>query len=154
MTLTEVVISVPLFVMVMVGSYSIVLTCMHSWRRAEMFARVSYMTGQAIEKMIYGSESHGGLREAENGTVVSGTNGWTLSYLDADDIVQTYAYDQAQQTITYTPQSQLVCEHVVFASAVPDATGDGVTLRVDVMLTEGRYSSSNSMTTFVEFRNH
>jgi hypothetical protein len=146
-------VSLSIFGIVMAGALAVVWTCLQRWYRTEITMRVSQANSLAIERIVYGAEGRGGLREADAATVTAGTNGWTLTYKDAADTTRIYEYMRAQGTITQKPSGPTVCRGVVFASAVTNTAATGVGLRVDVLSTDGRFNSSNSMSTFVEFRN-
>jgi hypothetical protein len=154
LTLIELMMSIGLVAFVLAASLSVMLMCMGWWRRSELLLRVSADASRTLERLVYGPDGAGGLREADGAQVTAETNGWTLSYRDGAGVSRAYSYNAAAGTIVYVPQARVLCRHVVFAAAETNLLGDGVQLRLDLGVAEGRYVCSNSMRTFVAFRNH
>jgi len=152
-TMTELMVSWTLSVLVLAAAHGIVRTAMRQWYGTELFMRVGDRNSLVLERMVYGSQGAGGLREADGARLVSGTNGWTLTYLDADDATNVYVYTRSAGTIIYLPGPLVVCSNVVAAEATTNERNEGVSLRVSIQQTEGQFSWSNDMDTFVQFRN-
>jgi len=153
LTLVETIVAVALFSLVLAGAYGIFFICLNKWHMSRLYMRVSYENSYIIERIVYGAEGSGGLREADSAGLVTTTNGWVLFYDDADDFTHSYQYNQPPGTIVYTPGPLLVCSNVAYASVVTNPAGNGLSVRVDIGITEGRHTWSNSMSTFVQFRN-
>lgn len=154
LTLIELMMAIGLVAFVLAAALSVMLMCMGWWRRSELLLRISADASRTLERFVYGPDGIGGLREADAVRVTAETNGWTLSYRDGAGVSRVYTYNASAGTIVYLPQSRVVCRQVVFAAAETNLLGQGVLLRLDLGAAEGRYVCSNSMRTFVAFRNH
>jgi prepilin-type N-terminal cleavage/methylation domain-containing protein len=152
-TLTEVMVSSAIGLLIVAAALGVLWMTLTQWRRTDLFLRVAADTTEVMQRLVYGSEGSGGLRESDGATIVPGTNGWTLTYVDADMRTNVYRYTTSARTIVYVPRSIVVCSNVVLATATTNALNGGVTLRVVVTVREGRYSASNDVTTFVQLRN-
>ena len=154
-TLVEMLVALTLSVLVLAGAWSVFLTCLRWWSSSDLFMRVSDANNQVVERLVYGSEGQGGLREADSVTVVTGTNGWTLTYHDTRSATnQSYQYNRAQGTLVHSPGGKVIGSNLTFASATTNVTLTGVSLRVDLSQTERNSCYSNSLSTFVQFRNY
>jgi prepilin-type N-terminal cleavage/methylation domain-containing protein len=152
-TLTELMVSSTLAVAVLTAALAVVWVSMREWHGTRLFMQVSDENSRILQRMVYGSQGAGGLREADGVRVVSGTNGWTLTYKDANDEDNSYVYSRLSGTIRSFPGSFVVCSNVAFAEAVTNPAGNGMSLRVGLQKTEGRFRQVNAMDTFVQFRN-
>jgi type II secretory pathway pseudopilin PulG len=154
-TLVETLVALALSVLVLAGAWSVFLTCLRWWSNSNLFMRASDANNQVIERLVYGSAGQGGLREADGVSVVTGTNGWTLTYRDTRSATnQSYQYNRAKGTLVYSPGGVVIGSNLTFASAATNLTASGVSLRVDLCLAERNACYSNSLSTFVQFRNY
>ena len=152
-TLVEVMVASTIALVILTAALGVLWMSLTQWYRMDLFMRAADDNTQVLQRMVYGSDGKGGLREADGATIVSDTNGWTLTYVDADSRTNAYRYNRGPRTIVYVQRSLVLCSNVVLASATTNALNDGVTLRVVLRATEGRYSASNDMSTFVQLRN-
>src|ERR1035437_5332254 len=63
-TLLELLIAVGLFGLVMAGSLGVYIMCQRLWRATSLSMDTSRMASLAIERMVYGVGTNGGLRAA------------------------------------------------------------------------------------------
>ena len=154
LTMIEMLVGLGVGALVVAGTFGVFLACLKWWTMSELFMRCTYESSQVLERVVYGAEGRGGLREASEATVVTNAAGWTLTYQDAAGTNRCYQYQQTKGTIVYTPKSLVVGSNVVFSIVVTNLPPDRLTLRVDVYLRDGRFSASNSMSTLVGFRNY
>lgn len=151
-TLVEVLVALGLTGLVMAGVSTSVWMCQRHWRSAEMYLRVCYESGHALQTIVYGMEGRGGLREAESVTVTEDTNGWQLAYLDADGVPRRYAYRSFSDTLVgFLPEERVLCRDLARASA--QTNGSGVLLRLEVRKRAGHRGWTNAVSTFVDLRN-
>jgi hypothetical protein len=80
---------------------------------------------------------------------------WSVAYLDIGGGSNAFSYNSANKRLLYdgpsTSNSVVVGDCITRASVTNFA--NGMSISVTAGVTEGRYSATNTMTTFVAYRN-
>jgi type II secretory pathway pseudopilin PulG len=152
-TLPQVLIASAIAIVLLAGAFRVLWMCQTQWYRAQLSIRVAAECDTALRSLVYGVDGRGGLREASSATVVTSTNGWTLTYRDSDSRTNVYQYNSGARTIVYVPRSMVVCTNVISATVAASGSNDCVALGLVVRAVEGRYTASNQMNTSVHLRN-
>ena len=152
-TLTEVIVALGVFTMVMAGTFAMAHMVLHAWYSGDLRLRTVYENSRVMQQLVYGVNARGGLREASASTfsLAADTNGWAAVYADADTSTNRFTYDRALRTIVFSPGALTLSDHVSHAEI--SETNGGVRATVHLSRQEGRYQATNSMMTFVTFRN-
>jgi prepilin-type N-terminal cleavage/methylation domain-containing protein len=156
-TLTEIMMAVLVFSIVVATAIPAYIT----------FSRYSYMTtvslqsshkaSMAMERMVYGVGLQNGLRSALATSVVVtavGSN-WTVSYRDVAGQGSTFGYNGANRQLVYDgpdTTGNVVIGDCITSASVSNASG-GLFMQVTAVVTNGRFKATNTMTTFVGYRN-
>jgi prepilin-type N-terminal cleavage/methylation domain-containing protein len=150
-TLTELMVTVGIFSIVMAGMFPVYLACRRMWARMDLDLETTRRASSAMTAMVYGTGNNAGLRGARDMIMATNAGGWTLQYTDVEDKTNRVVYDLTNGTITATPGPFTIGKYVTSASLVPVPAG--VNVLVEVRRTNGRYSSSCSLSSYVSFRN-
>jgi prepilin-type N-terminal cleavage/methylation domain-containing protein len=156
-TLTEVMVSLAIFSLVMAGIVPVYIMCIQAWKRTSLELETAQNSSLAVEKLVYGVGKQYGLRSAVGASVVVSMAGadWTVQYRDIEGWTNAFCYESATSDLMFsgrdTPGWVLVGRDIVSASV--SNTGNGLSIRVTSSVTEGRFTESNTMTTLVSFRN-
>jgi len=156
-TLTEIMVAISVFSLVMAAGVPAYIMCQRTWARTSAELQAAQEASLALSRMIYGVGAQYGLRSAMSSNVWRQTNsdGWTVSYRDISGASNMFAYSRSARTLTYdgpaTSNAVVIARNIVSATASNSA--NGMYLSVTCLYSEGRFSSSNAMSTFVAFRN-
>jgi hypothetical protein len=151
-TLAEMAMSMAIITVVTVGLFDVFTFFLRSYNATTLMSTAAGRASSGIERMVYGVGTNIGLREAGSTTVgVAYTNGWVLTFTNLTDSAQkSFTYSSSKQMITDWA-GKLICTNVV-SSTVTDYTS-GCQITVSVAETGGGRVITNSVTTFVDFRN-
>ncbi|HUI08169.1 MAG TPA: prepilin-type N-terminal cleavage/methylation domain-containing protein [Verrucomicrobiae bacterium] len=146
-TLAEMAIAMAIGSVVIAGMLSLFVTFLRSYNSTSLMRDTSAYASSALERMVYGVGTNAGLREAQASgvTVTYPSGGWQISY--------TNLYFQ------YTPSSmkiadqtgKTICTNIIYSAATNYTVG--CRIWVTVSESAGGHSSTNAMSTFVQFRN-
>lgn len=147
-TLVEVMVATSCMLVAVAGALALFGTYSRSWVITNLQRDTAGAASMALERMVYGVDSEGGLREAQGETVNvdSSGAGWVLSY-DEDRFLR---YDSHLGTIV-NENGSVICENLVGASAIE--TNRGCALSVEVFESGGGRTAAKRMSSFVYFRN-
>jgi len=144
-------VGIAVFTVAMAGTFAVVHMVLHAWYSGDLKLRTVYENSRVMQQLVYGVNARGGLREASSFSLAADTNGWTAIYTDADTSTNSFTYNCALRTIVFSPGALTLSDHVAYSEIAE--TNGGVRVSVDVSRQEGRFKATNSMTTFVTFRN-
>lgn len=147
-TLVEMMLSVFILMAVLAGSLGLFLSYRNGWVVASLANNTSSAASFAIERMVYGMGTNSGLRAAQKDTVVLSTpaGGWRIDYNTNRFLV----YNPTAQTVV-DENGETLCENAMDSSAA--LTNGGCSILVTVRDTGGGRVSTNTMMSFVQFRN-
>jgi hypothetical protein len=156
-TLHEMAISTAIMTMVIAGSWNLFTMFQRSYNKTSLLSTSSSGASLGLERMVYGVGDNMGLREAATGSVVIVTNtlpaSWTITFNSGN---QYFQYTTNTQSIV-DQSNKVICGHVVASRIVPSVSQQGATygctISVTVVENGGGRSDTNTMATFVQFRN-
>ena len=159
-TLTEIMVATSVFTLVMASAVPTFIMCQRSWALTSVQLQAAQRSSAAVERLVYGVGLQYGLRSAVSTTVVL-TPGvdWSVAYRDVVGNSNRFRYDSAARQLHYdgpgAARSVVVGKSITAATVSNSLTGisSGLWIRVTAGTTEGRFSASNTMTTFVAYRN-
>ncbi len=156
-TLTEVMLALFIFSAVMGGVYTLFIACQKLWHSTSLDCYTSNEASLAVERFVYGDGWTPGLRAAYGDTVsvVSTGSSWILRYSTPDTTNNYFSYDSSAKTFAFRPNEIgapfHVALNVVDASVVTNSAG--ISFGVVIGKTEGMFSSTNELSTYVCYRN-
>lgn len=156
-TLTEIMVAMGVFSLVMAAAVPTFIICQRSWAMTSAELEATQEASAALARMTYGVGPQYGLRSAlaSNVWLQTGSDGWRASYRDISGASNMFAYSRFTRTIIYdgpaTTGSVVIGRNIISATASNSTRG--MYLSVTCLYSEGRFSSSNTMSTFVAFRN-
>ena len=157
-TLTELMMAVGISGMVFAGAFAVYISGLRIWHTTSLEIDTSAEASDTIQKIVYGIGSQGGVRGAVRDTVgvSNSSDGWTISYVLPDGPTNYYEYNRSAGTMRHSHsmaagQWHTIAKGITTASAVD--VGAGMRLTVCYARQDGQFSASNTMTTFVAYRN-
>lgn len=156
-TLTEIMVSLSIFSLVIASAAPVYIMCNRNWHRTTLNAQAATETSMALEMMVYGMGLQYGLRSAVASTVVVSATGqdWVVSYVNSEGGTNRFSYDSSETVLRHLGAGETTWTLVgsnITACAVSNNNG-GMSISVTTGLVEGRYSVTNSMSTYVSYRN-
>jgi len=151
-TLVEMAMSMAIITIITIGLFDVFVFFLRSYNATTLMSTAAGRASSGVERMVYGVGTNIGLREAGSTTVsVTYTNGWVLTYTNLTDSARkSFTYSADKQMITDWA-GKLICTNVVSSTVTDYTTGCQITLAVAE--TGGGRVITNSVTTFVDFRN-
>lgn len=157
-TLTELMMAVAVMTMVISGTLGVYFTCGRCYWNTDVQVRAARISAMAVQKLVYGVNGSNGIRSAfsTNISASSSSGAWTLSYSVPDGSLHSFYYRPLDGALLYTNSMwgnrvTTVATHIAFSSISNSATGVDVAVRS--MVEDGRFSASNTFTTFIHYRN-
>ncbi len=156
-TLTEIMVTMGVFSLVMAAAVPTFIMCQRSWAMTSAELEATQEASTALARMTYGVGAQYGLRSAlaSNVFLQTHSDGWTVTYKDISGASNMFAYSRSARRVIYdgsaTTGSVVIARNIVSATA--SNSGAGIYLSATCLYSEGRFSSSNTMSTFVAFRN-
>jgi len=157
-TLAELMMAVAISSIVLAGAFAVYISGQKIWHTTTLEIDTSSEASDAIQKIVYGIGAQGGIRGSLRNSVnvTSSSNGWTISYVLPDGPTNYYEYNHSAGTLRHSHsmaggQWYTIAKGITSASAVD--TGAGLRLSVCQARQNGQFSASNTMSTFVAYRN-
>ncbi len=147
-TLVEMCISMGIVTLVTVGMFNVFWQVLKTYNETSLMSITAKQASMALDRMVIGIGTNAGLREAQASTVTttSTTTNWQLSYTSG----LTFTY--YTNTHAIVDQSGKCIVSNLVASTVTNTT-NGVQISVSVAQSCGGRTLTNTMVTFVQFRN-
>jgi prepilin-type N-terminal cleavage/methylation domain-containing protein len=146
-TLAEMSISMAIVTIVMVGVFNIFVQVIRSYNATSLVRNAAVRASMGLDRMVVGVGTNAGLREAQASTVtITSNSGWQIAFNSG----QYFQYSTTTKSIT-DQSGKTICTNVV-ASTISSPSG-GCQISASVAETGGGRSFTNTMTTFVQFRN-
>jgi len=155
-TLTEIMVAMGVFSLVMASAVPTFIMCQRSWALTSVQLQAAQKASAAVERLVYGVGLQYGLRSAVSTSVVvtAGTD-WSVAYRDIAGNSNQFTYSSSARQLVYdgpdTAGGVVVGKNITTATVSHSA--DGISIRVTAGVTEGRFSATNTMTTYVAYRN-
>jgi hypothetical protein len=157
-------VSTTILTLVIVGSWDVFTLIQRSYNDTTLMRTAAARASLALERMVYGISTNPGLREVQSSSVVITypSGGWEIAYTNIffgqSNIF--FQYTTNLNCITWsnsaTQLSQFICTNVISSTLTCTTNGlttNGCTIAVTVAESGGGRINTNTMTTFVEFRN-
>jgi prepilin-type N-terminal cleavage/methylation domain-containing protein len=147
-TLVEMSMSMAILTLLTIGLYNVFYQVLQTYNETSLMSTTAVQASFALDRMVIGVGTNNGLREAQHSTVVttSTSTNWQISYTNG----LSFAYSSAKSNIV--DQSGDIIVGNLIASTLTNAT-NGVQISVSVAQSCGGRTLTNTMATFVEFRN-
>lgn len=152
-TLVEMLISVSIVTIVIVGTFNVFVQTIRSYNATSLMSVASKRASLALDRMVVGVGTNYGLREAQAAsiTVSSNSTSWQLSYSNQSAAFY-FKYSGGTSNKIVDQSGKLICTNVVASTVTTNALG-GCQISVTVAEKGGGRIMTNTMSTFVEFRN-
>ena len=150
-TAVEMLITVAISGSVLVAILSVYITCIQSWHRTTLSISTTQEATHCLDQMVYGVGTGFGMRAAYSVTNLASTTNWILLSSNFSGLAW-FSYNPAKTTVTYSnaAKSQIIGTNI--ASSTATSTASNVYIALTVLKTDGRYSESNTVRTFVKIR--
>jgi prepilin-type N-terminal cleavage/methylation domain-containing protein len=147
-TLVEMCMSMAILTLVTVGIFNLFYKVLLSYNETSLMSTTAKQASLGLDRMVIGIGTNNGLREAKASTVVttSTSTNWQISYTNG----LSFAYSSGTSNIVDQSGNIVVADLV---SSTLTNTTNGVQIFVSVAQSCGGRSLTNTMGTFVEFRN-
>jgi prepilin-type N-terminal cleavage/methylation domain-containing protein len=153
-TLVEMLISVSILTIVIVGTFNVFVQTIRSYNATSLMSVASKRASLALDRMVVGVGTNYGLREAQAASVVvtsSGSTSWKVAYSNQSAAFY-FKYSGGTTNMIVDQSGKVICTNVVSSTAATNALG-GCQISVTVAEKGGGRIMTNTMSTFVEFRN-
>jgi len=147
-TLVEMCISMGIVTLVTVGMFNVFWQVLKTYNETSLMSITAKQASMALDRMVIGIGTNAGLREAQASTVTltTTTTNWQLSYNSG--LSFTY-YTNTQNIVDQS--GKCIVSNLVSSTATNTTTGCQIS--VAVAQSCGGRTLTNTMATFVEFRN-
>jgi type II secretory pathway pseudopilin PulG len=152
-TLVEMAMSFAIITIVTIGAFNVFISFMRSYNASTLMRTSGGRASTGMDRMVYGIGTNIGLREAgaASVTVTYSNTDWTLTYTNLTDSAAKYfKYSDAKNQITDWA-GKMICTNVVSSTCTDLNVGCQITM--SVAETAGGRVITNSVMTFVQFRN-
>jgi prepilin-type N-terminal cleavage/methylation domain-containing protein len=147
-TLVEMSMSMAILTLLTVGIFNVFYQVLQAYNETSLMSTTAVQASFALDRMVIGIGTNAGLREAQASTVTttSTSTNWQFSYNSG----LSFAYSANNHAIVDQSGNYVVSNLV--ASTLTNTT-NGVQISVSVAQSCGGRTLTNTMATFVEFRN-
>ena len=148
-TIAEMAVSTAIVTFVILGVFNLFIAYLRSYNASTLMRISASRASFTLERMVYGVGTNSGLREAQQTAVIisNGAAGyWRISPTN------NLYFQWSPTTKSITDQSGKTIGTNIIASTL-SGNSDGCTISVSVAETGGGRIITNSMTTFVQYRN-
>ena len=147
-TLVEMSMSMAILTLLTVGIFNVFYQVLQAYNETSLMSTTAVQASFALDRMVIGIGTNAGLREAQASTVTttSTSSNWVFSY----DNGLSFTYSTNNHAIV-DQSGNLVVSNLV-ASTLTNTT-NGIQISVSVAQSCGGRTLTNTMATFVEFRN-
>jgi hypothetical protein len=154
-TLVEASISTAIAIVVVVGTLNVFISFLRSYNATTLMRITSSRASLALDRMVYGVSGNDGLREAMAGSssIVASyaSGGWQLSYSNNNGTAFQY-FQYTTNTLSIKDQAgKNICTNVI--SSTMNNYTNGCRISVTVSESAGGRTYTNTVSTFVQFRN-
>jgi prepilin-type N-terminal cleavage/methylation domain-containing protein len=153
-TLVEMLISVAVFTIVTVGVLNVFRQTVYSFNETSLMRTAGVRASLGLDRMVMGVGTNAGLREADAASVAvtyTNTADWQLSFTNQDGTVSQYFKYTAANKFIVDQSGKTICTNLISATATN--LTNGCQISVSVAESCGGRTLTNTMTTFVQYRN-
>ena len=150
-SLIEILIAMGISVSVIVGLLSVYLTCARSWHRTVLAIDTTQAANHCLDQMVYGVGTSLGLRASYAVTNLGSATNWLLRSSNYYEVAW-YDYEPGATTVVFSNAAgkQLIGTNIIASTVTSTVTG--LKIALTVMIVDGQYSASNTLSTFVKYR--
>jgi hypothetical protein len=147
-TVVEMSISMGIVAVLTIAMYNVFWYACNTYNETSLMSMTAKQASMGLDRMVIGVGTNAGIREAQASTVTasSTSSNWVLSY----DSTLSFTYSTTNHTIVDQSGKCIVSNLV--ASTMTNLT-NGVQISVSVAQSSGGKTVTNTMGTFVQFRN-
>jgi len=155
-TLAEIMVAAGVLLFVVTGAIGIYISSLWIWNSTTVTVDASQEASKILAKIVYGVGTNTGIRAAQASTVNASVydGSFMLGYTAPGGESNLFIYYPSAQCIVHShgnDEPVMIGTNVVAFSA-NNAT-NGITLQISVAKREGHFVSTNTVSTFVKFRN-
>ena len=155
-TMVEVLMALSILTLVMAGTLAVYLISNRIWYRTTASIGASTEASFVIMKMVHGIGTNSGLRAALASSVNVSSNGqnWSVRYATPNGLTNYFTYDSVLDRVWYSNNAAggVLLSDGFVAAAVTN-TGVGAYVVVSAARRSGRYTVTNQMSLYVNYRN-
>jgi prepilin-type N-terminal cleavage/methylation domain-containing protein len=150
-TLVEILIVVGISASVIVALLSVYLSCIRSWHRASLAIETTQEANRCLNQLVYGVGTGMGLRASYTVTNLGSATDWLLRTSNYDGMAW-FDYNASKKIVVYSNASgfQVIGTNIIASSVT--TTVNSVKITLTVLKTDGQFSGTNTMSTFVKLR--
>ncbi|MEI6563268.1 MAG: hypothetical protein WCO42_03050 [bacterium] len=149
-TAVESMITVAISVFIVAGLLTVFIVCNRYWHQTSLDLAITRQGNQCLEKMVFGYGTNIGLRGAYWVTNRATSTNWRIQSSNYYGEVW-YVYDATNKVVIFSnKQENCVIGRGIVASQV--STINGLSISLTSQQSDGRYTSSNALSTFVKLR--
>jgi len=159
-TLSEMMVAVAILSLVLAGAVPTFIMCIRTWAQGSVDIQAAQEASFAIQRIMSGVGAEYGLRSANSSTVTgvpATSQAWRVYYEDIGSSPHAISYDGISDYLTYSnadfPKGVNIGKGIIAATVTNMASSQGITISITCLATDGRFSSTNTMTTSVRWRN-
>lgn len=153
-TLVEMLISVAVLTIVIVGVLNVFEQILYSYNETSLMRTAGVRASMGLDRMVIGVGTNAGLREAAAASValtnLSATD-WQLSFTNQNSTASQYFKYTSGSKFIVDQSGKTICTNLVAATA--SNLTNGCQISVSVAESGGGRTLTNTMTTFVQYRN-
>ncbi len=149
--MVEMMITVAISGSVLVALLSVYLSCAQSWHRTSLSINTTQEAAHCLDQMIYGVGTGLGLRASSSVTNWGTATNWVLRSSNIYEVAW-YNYNPGKTIVTFSNAagSRVIGTNIITSSVT--ATVNSVNIALTVRKSDGRYSETNTVRTFVKIR--
>ena len=150
-SLLEILIALGISTTVIAALLVVYVTCIRSWHQTVIAIDTTREAGHCLGQMIYGVGTGMGLRASYSVTNLGSSSDWLIRSSNYNGMAW-YDYDSSKTIVLYSNAagSQIIGTNIISSTVTSTVNTIGISLTI--LKTDGRYSGTNTMSTFVKLR--
>ena len=145
--MAEMAISMAIITIATIGAFNVFIQLIRSYNATTLLRNASVEASTGLDRMVFGVGTNPGLREAQATTVtITTTSGWQIAY----NTTLSFTYSTSKKSIVDQSGKNIATN--VVTSTLTNQTG-GCQISATVVESSSGRSFTNTMTTYVQFRN-
>ena len=159
-TMAEMMIALAIMSLIFAGAVPTYIMCLRTWTQGSVDIQAAQECSFALARIVYGVGAQYGLRSAVASSVTgvpATSQVWTVTYTDIAGWTNSFSYNGTNDYLTYvnvdTPAGANIGKNIIAASVTNMPSSLGITISITCCAVDGRYVSTNTMTTSIRWRN-
>lgn len=154
-TLAEIMVASGVLLFVITGAIAVYISSLWIWNSTTVTVDASQEASKVLMKIVYGVGTNMGIRAAL-GSTVNTDGSQMLGYTASGGESNLFVYYPSAKCILYShggadEQPVMIATNVTAFSAINMT--NGITLQISIVKRDGRFVATNTMRTFVKYRN-